>query len=188
MNRQAAAIGCNIPEINFCFAQTVVDRECREGSPVLNAAKPLLFGYGSNSPPASSGMSVVGIDPEYCIRGPLLELGPILKLRFLIAGNHQRALSVHTQELWAGQINCCEAEPAIATDPLSNWDRIDVPKRACRRIINDLEAEKAGGVKTKHRVGSNTHPIMRHNTEQSVHAEEQVPSMTICSPASRRAI
>jgi hypothetical protein len=77
-------------------------------------------------------------------------------------------LPVHTLEFCAGQINCCEAEPAIATDPLPNLHRIDIPERSCGRIINDLIAEEArapAGMKAKHRILRNTDPIMRHNAE-----------------------
>ena len=88
--------------------------------------------------------------------------------RRLRPGQSSAALPVHTKKLWAGQINCCEAEPAVAADPLANWHWIDVPKRACGGIINDLEAKKArtpGGVKTEHRVLRNTNSIRGHNAE-----------------------
>ena len=56
----------------------------------------------------------------------------------------------------------------MATDPLSNWRRIDVPKRSRYGIIDDLEAQKTGtpcGVEAKHGFGGNANSITRNNTE-----------------------
>ena len=78
------------------------------------------------------------------------------------------ALPVNGKELRAGEVNRCRTEAAIATDPLANWDRIQVPKRSSSWFIDGCEAEKTRPprcVKTKHCVWSHTDPIMRHNAE-----------------------
>jgi hypothetical protein len=56
----------------------------------------------------------------------------------------------------------------MAANPLANRSGIEVPKRTCRGIIDNLEAKETRvprSMKTEYRIGSNTNSIMRHNTK-----------------------
>jgi hypothetical protein len=89
------------------------------------------------------------------------------------------ALPIHGKELGAREINRWCTEPTVPADPVTNCNRINIPKRSCRRIIDDFEAEKARtprGVKTKHRISCDANAIMRHNTEHE-RAGRRTPSV-----------
>ena len=65
----------DVAEIDFGFRQAIGDGARREPRPVLEPAKPLLFGRGQEhtvAQDAGGRVGVVGVDPEYYQSGAVL--------------------------------------------------------------------------------------------------------------------